>query len=76
MILISNDFWHKIKMYNCDPYTVLLAIAAAYDCVCAPGTQMCAGMAIFLDLWLLCVLSPAVISQEIPDVVVGLVLSN
>ncbi len=27
MILISNDFCHKIKMYNCDPYNVLLAIA-------------------------------------------------
>ncbi len=27
MILISNDFWHKIKMYNFDPYYVLLAIA-------------------------------------------------
>ncbi len=25
--LISNDFWHKIKMYNFDPYNVLLAIA-------------------------------------------------
>ncbi len=27
MILISNDFCHKIKMYNFDPYSVLLAIA-------------------------------------------------
>ncbi len=27
MILISNDFWHKIKMYNFDSYTVLLAIS-------------------------------------------------
>ncbi len=27
MILISNDFWHKRKMYNFDPYNVLLAIA-------------------------------------------------
>ncbi len=27
MILISNDFWHKIKMYNFDPYDVLLVIA-------------------------------------------------
>ncbi len=27
MILISNDFWHKIKMYNFDSYSVLLAIA-------------------------------------------------
>ncbi len=27
MILIYNDFWHKIKMYNFDPYNVLLAIA-------------------------------------------------
>ncbi len=26
--LISNDFWHKIKMYNFDPYNVLLAIAS------------------------------------------------
>ncbi len=27
MILISNDFWHKIQMYNFEPYNVLLAIA-------------------------------------------------
>ncbi len=27
MILISNDFWNKIIMYNFDPYNVLLAIA-------------------------------------------------
>ncbi len=27
MILISNDFCHKIKMYNFDSYNVLLAIA-------------------------------------------------
>ncbi len=27
MILISNDFWHKRKMYNFDSYNVLLAIA-------------------------------------------------
>ncbi len=27
MILISNDFCHKIKMYNFEPYNVLLAIA-------------------------------------------------
>ncbi len=47
MILISNDFCHKIKMYNFDSYNVLLAIAtnikytcAAYDCFCAPGTSM------------------------------------
>jgi len=26
MILISNDFCHKRKMYNFDPYNVLLAI--------------------------------------------------
>ncbi len=26
MILISNDFWHIIKMYNFAPYNVLLAI--------------------------------------------------
>ncbi len=25
-ILISNDFWHKRKIANCDPYNVLLAI--------------------------------------------------
>ncbi len=23
----ANDFWHKRKMYNFDPYNVLLAIA-------------------------------------------------
>ncbi len=27
MILISNDFWRKRKMYNFDPYNVLLSIA-------------------------------------------------
>ncbi len=27
MILISNDFWHKRKMYNFDPYDVLLSIS-------------------------------------------------
>ncbi len=27
MILISNDFWHIIKMYNFDPYNVLLSIS-------------------------------------------------
>ncbi len=27
MILISNDFWHNRKMYNFDPYNVLLCIA-------------------------------------------------
>ncbi len=27
MILISNDFWHKIKIYNFDPYNVYFAIA-------------------------------------------------
>ncbi len=27
MILISNDFCHKRKMYNFDPYNVLLVIA-------------------------------------------------
>ncbi len=27
MILISNDFWHKIKMYNFDPYNVFLVIS-------------------------------------------------
>ncbi len=27
MILISNDFWHKIKMYNFDSFNVSLAIA-------------------------------------------------
>ncbi len=27
MILISNDFWHKIKMYNFNPNNVLLSIS-------------------------------------------------
>ncbi len=31
MILISNDFWHKGKIYNFDPYNVLLAIATFPD---------------------------------------------
>ncbi len=26
MILISNDFWHKRKMYNFDSYNVLYAV--------------------------------------------------
>ncbi len=25
--LYPNDFWHKIKIYNFDPYNVFLAIA-------------------------------------------------
>ncbi len=37
-------FYYKRKMYNFDPYNVLLAIATnipvTYDCFCAPGTQM------------------------------------
>jgi len=45
MILISNDFWHKRKKYNFEPYNVLLVIstdiAAGYDCFCAPGTLIC-----------------------------------
>ncbi len=44
MILISNDFGHKRKIYNFEPFNVLLSIstniAAAYDCVCAPGSLM------------------------------------
>jgi len=27
MILISNDFWHKIQINNFDPYNVLLVIS-------------------------------------------------
>ncbi len=27
LYLISSDFWHKIKMYNFDAYSVLLSIA-------------------------------------------------
>jgi len=27
MIVISNDFWHEIKIYNFDSYNVLLSIA-------------------------------------------------
>ncbi len=27
MILISNDFWRKIKLYNFYPYNALLSIA-------------------------------------------------
>ncbi len=27
MILISNDFWHKIKINNFEPYSVLLSIS-------------------------------------------------
>ncbi len=34
-----NDSWHNIKIYNCDPFSVLLAIAA-YGCFCAPGSNM------------------------------------
>ncbi len=26
----ANDFWHKRKIYNFDPYNVLLAIATIY----------------------------------------------
>ncbi len=39
MILISNDFWHKRKIYNFDSYNVLLAIATKIPpCFCAPGS--------------------------------------
>ncbi len=34
-----NDFWHKIKMHNFDPYSVLLSIAA-HDCFCAPDSHI------------------------------------
>ncbi len=27
LYLMSNDFWHKRKIYNFDPYNVLLSIA-------------------------------------------------
>ncbi len=30
LYLISNEFWHKRKMYNFNPYNVLLAIAHKY----------------------------------------------
>ncbi len=44
MILISNDFWHKIKINNFDPNNVLLAISTNtrcyYDCFCAAGTHI------------------------------------
>ncbi len=41
-----NNFWHKRKMDNFDPYNLLLAIATnirmtAYDWFCAPGSYMC-----------------------------------
>ncbi len=38
-----NDFWHKIKMYNFEPYNVLLAIAINIPVLlmtCAPGTRL------------------------------------
>ncbi len=40
---LNNDFWHKIKMYNFDPYNVGYCYkysCAVYDCVCAPGTHI------------------------------------
>ncbi len=27
MILISNDFWHNSKIYNFEPYNLLLSIS-------------------------------------------------
>ncbi len=40
--LISNDFWYKIKMYNFDPYNVLLSYCYKYapDWFCAPGSHL------------------------------------
>ncbi len=29
MILISNDFWHKMKIYNFNPYNGLNGLAIA-----------------------------------------------
>ncbi len=44
MILISNDFWHKRKINNFDPYNVFLFIAkytpATQHCFCAPGSHI------------------------------------
>ncbi len=31
MILISNDFWHVIKMYNSDPYYCFVGYFYKYD---------------------------------------------
>ncbi len=48
MILISNDFWHKRKMYNFDSYNVLYAVMTVLqghivlftcDCRCADVTE-------------------------------------
>ncbi len=34
-----RDVWHKIKMYNFDPYNVFLALAT-YDWFCGPGSHI------------------------------------
>ncbi len=53
MILICNDFWHKIKMYNFDPYNVLFYTCAAYDRVCALGPHIYLYICIYMFLYIL-----------------------
>ncbi len=37
MILISNDFWHTLKMYNFDPFNVFLSISTNIPVLIMPG---------------------------------------
>jgi len=63
MILISNDYWHERKMYNFEPYNVLLVIAA-YDgtlllwrddcvgvCVCVCVSERHYGVYVVIGIW-------------------------
>ncbi len=44
--LYPNDFWHKWKIINFDPYNDIFAycnkyIRATYDWFCGPGSHVC-----------------------------------
>ncbi len=40
LYLISNDFWHTIKKYNCDPYNVFLALATNIPVLLMTGLKL------------------------------------
>ncbi len=39
-LILHNDFWHKGKLYNFDPYNVLLAIATNIPVLLMTGFEV------------------------------------
>ncbi len=50
MIIISNDFCHKIKIYNFEPYNVLLSIATNIAVLLMTASVLQGHIYIFLDM--------------------------